>query len=95
MPQTKSQIKNIKIILRNRNNNRKYKLAVKQAIKKYLVSTKDISHNKNQSDIIICKNNLSSVYKKIDKAVNKNVLHKNTASRKKARLAKLLSQLVL
>lgn len=95
MPQTKSQIKNTKIILRNRNSNRKYKLAIKQAIKKYLISTKDIRDNKNQNDIFICKNNLSSLYKTIDKAVNKNVLHKNTASRKKARFAKLLSQLVL
>nr|YP_009394340.1 ribosomal protein S20 [Leptosiphonia brodiei]ARW62902.1 ribosomal protein S20 [Leptosiphonia brodiei] len=94
MPQTKSQIKNIKIILRNRNNNKKYKLSIKQAIKKYLVSIKVIVDNKSQKDMIICKDNLSLVYKQVDKAVKKNVLHKNTASRKKARLAKLLSQIV-
>lgn len=92
MPQTKSQIKNIKIIIRNRNNNRKYKLAIKKAIKKYLVSTKFFLESNNQQNLIVCKNNLSEVFKKIDKAVNKNVLHKNTASRKKSRLAKLLSE---
>ena len=38
MPQTKSQIKNIKITLRNRSNNKRYKLAIRKAIKKYLIS---------------------------------------------------------
>lgn len=92
MPQTKSHIKNTKIILRNCNNNKKYKFAVKQAIKKYLKSTQHTSLNNNKEDLNVCKKNLSIVYEKIDKAVNKNVLHKNTASRKKSRLAKILKQ---
>lgn len=90
MPQTKSQIKNIKITLRNRSNNKRYKLAIKQAVKQYLISVKMIIDNRDSENLIICQNNLSTVYKKIDKAVNKNILHRNTASRRKSKLAKLL-----
>jgi len=35
---------------------------------------------------------LSTAYKAIDKACKTNLIHKNTASRKKSRLAKLLSK---
>nr|YP_009393925.1 ribosomal protein S20 [Polysiphonia sertularioides]ARW62487.1 ribosomal protein S20 [Polysiphonia sertularioides] len=90
MPQTKSHIKNIKITLRNRNTNKKYKFAVKQAIKKYLISLKKIKIDLNDQNLNICNNMLSDVYKVLDKAVNKNVLHKNKAARKKSRLVKLL-----
>nr|YP_009395381.1 ribosomal protein S20 [Polysiphonia infestans]ARW64361.1 ribosomal protein S20 [Polysiphonia infestans] len=93
MPQTKSHIKNTKTILRNRNINKRYKLAIKQAIKKYLFSIKKTATNENidKKYYSLCQENLALVYKYVDKAVNKNVLHKNTASRKKARLSKLLS----
>nr|YP_009399923.1 ribosomal protein S20 [Tolypiocladia glomerulata]ARW69742.1 ribosomal protein S20 [Tolypiocladia glomerulata] len=90
MPQTKSHIKNIKVTIRNRNNNKKYKSAIKKAMKNYLASLKKSPLNQNQNNLDSCANTLSVVYKVIDKAVNKNVLHKNSASRKKSRLAKLL-----
>nr|YP_009395589.1 ribosomal protein S20 [Vertebrata isogona]ARW64617.1 ribosomal protein S20 [Vertebrata isogona] len=90
MPQTKSHIKNKKVILRNRNSNKKYKIAIKQSIKEYLLSIKSIINVNNEEGLKLCQNNLSIVYKKIDKAVKKNVLHKNTAARKKSRLARLL-----
>nr|YP_009399307.1 ribosomal protein S20 [Kapraunia schneideri]ARW68913.1 ribosomal protein S20 [Kapraunia schneideri] len=93
MPQTKSQIKNLKTTLRNRVSNKKYKQGVKQAIKQYLLSIKIASDNKSQDNIDLCNNNLSIVYKKIDKAVKKSILHKNTASRKKSTLSKLLKQI--
>nr|YP_009396606.1 ribosomal protein S20 [Vertebrata australis]ARW65792.1 ribosomal protein S20 [Vertebrata australis] len=90
MPQTTSHIKNSKLILRNRNSNKKYKIAIKQSIKQYLLSVKSIITTNNQDTLKLCQDNLSTVYKKIDKAVKKNILHKNTAARKKSRLAKLL-----
>lgn len=90
MPQTKSQIKNIKITLRNRSNNKRYKVAIRQAVKKYLASVKIITDHSNNENLVICQNNLSTVYKQIDKAVKKNILHRNTASRRKSKLAKLL-----
>jgi len=91
MPQTKSHCKNIKIILRNRYRNKKYKLAIKKAIKYYLISIKDNQTQINVNDsLLICHDKLSLAYKAIDKAVQKKVLHKNTASRKKSGLAKML-----
>nr|WGH13048.1 ribosomal protein S20 [Echinothamnion sp.] len=93
MPQTKSHLQNSKIILRNRSRNKKYKLSVKKAIKMYLFSLNNIgkNNNSNQTNLDICANNLSIVYKNIDKAVKKKVLHKNTASRKKSQLANMIN----
>nr|ARW69323.1 ribosomal protein S20 [Polysiphonia sp.] len=89
MPQTKSHIRNIKIISRNRSRNKKYKLAIKKAIKNYITSVVVSNGSTNQHDTN-CIDNLSLVYKTIDKAVKRKVLHKNTASRKKSRLASLI-----
>nr|YP_010619858.1 Ribosomal protein S20 [Symphyocladia marchantioides]WAX03871.1 Ribosomal protein S20 [Symphyocladia marchantioides] len=91
MPQTKSHIKNSKIILRNRHFNRRYKLIIKKVIKTYILSVKNISSHDSKENLNICLNNLSIVYKMIDKAVKKKVLHKNTASRKKSRLANMIN----
>nr|YP_009394961.1 ribosomal protein S20 [Polysiphonia stricta]ARW63523.1 ribosomal protein S20 [Polysiphonia stricta] len=91
MPQTKSHIKNTQIILRNRSRNKKYKLAVKKAIKSYLVSLKNISTD-NDADLKESKDKLSLVYKTVDKAVKSKVLHKNNAARKKSRLTKMISK---
>nr|YP_009944593.1 ribosomal protein S20 [Osmundea sinicola]QFR99887.1 ribosomal protein S20 [Osmundea sinicola] len=92
MSQISSNTKNNNIILRNHSRNKRYKLAIKKAIKKYLLSlnsdklqSSDLSNNlKNSLD------NLSLVYKRIDKAVKRKVLHKNNAARKKRRLARML-----
>nr|YP_009654370.1 ribosomal protein S20 [Pleurostichidium falkenbergii]QCH39657.1 ribosomal protein S20 [Pleurostichidium falkenbergii] len=90
MPQTKSHIKNSKVILRNRSRNKKYKFAIKKAIKTYLWSVElNVSEN-SENSLNLCLNNLSLVYQTIDKAVKKRILHHNTASRKKSKLAKIL-----
>ena len=90
MPQTKSHIKNAKVSLRNRSRNKKYKLAVKKAIKNYLISVKTLSRHNDESSLQDCKTKLSTVYKAIDKAVKIKILHKNTASRKKSRLNQVM-----
>nr|YP_010851619.1 ribosomal protein S20 [Echinothamnion hystrix]WGH14631.1 ribosomal protein S20 [Echinothamnion hystrix] len=92
MPQTKSQLQNSKIILRNRNRNKKYKLLIKKAIKTYVFSLKNILKDdlNTQKNLEISKSNLSIVYKRIDKAVKKKILHKNTASRRKSKLANMI-----
>lgn len=91
MPQTKSEIRNNKIILRNRSRNKKYKLAIKKAIKSYLFAIKNNSQGDDQKELEqIYQNKLSYVYKVIDKAVKTKVLHKNKAARKKSSLAKII-----
>lgn len=89
MPQTKSHIKNQKIILRNRLRNKKYKVAVKKAIKNHIANIQNTLNPNNEKNSVSCTKSLSLVYRAIDKAVKKKVLHKNTASRKKSKLSKL------
>ena len=65
---------------RNRERNQAVKSRVKTMTKKVLttVDTKDLEASKTA---------LSVAYKELDKAVSKGIMKKNTASRKKARLA--------
>nr|CRF40119.1 Ribosomal protein S20 [Laurencia snackeyi] len=86
MSQTSSNIKNNQTILRNRNRNKKYKLAIKKAVKNYLF----VLGNNNFESSQIRLNHLSFAYQKIDKAVKRKVLHRNAAARKKGRLARML-----
>lgn len=81
MQKNLSAIKKTKITLRNRCINRKYKSSIKTSIKRFLLSVK------NSQNVL---ENLSVVYKKIDKAVKRGVIHKNTAARKKSRLVKMI-----
>ncbi|MBC2855810.1 MAG: 30S ribosomal protein S20 [Cetobacterium sp.] len=80
MAHSKSAKKRILVAERNRERNQAVKSRVKTMSKKVLatVETKDIDAANAA---------LSIAYKELDKAVSKGVLKKNTASRKKARLA--------
>nr|QCI07707.1 ribosomal protein S20 [Nitophyllum punctatum] len=88
MPKNLSSIKRISITSRNRLRNKKYKLAIKKSIKKYLFSVKSVDSTKisNLENL----DNLSFIYQKIDKAIKRGVIHKNKGARKKARLAKYM-----
>nr|YP_009392482.1 ribosomal protein S20 [Caloglossa monosticha]ARW61044.1 ribosomal protein S20 [Caloglossa monosticha] len=83
MSKNLSAIKRVKVALRNRSQNKKYKVAIKKSIKKYLLNI----HSNKKNDILT---DLSLVYKQIDKAVKKGVWHKNKANRKKSRLSKMI-----
>ena len=95
MSQSSSNAKNIRVISRNRYENRRYKLSIKKAIKSYLSSTQSIKveTNSKSKEKQSCLDALSVVYKRLDKAVKKKVLHKNTAARKKQKMAKILKWL--
>lgn len=84
MPKNLSALKKTQISLRNRVRNKMYKSAIKTLTKKYITSLKQ------SKDISVYKSNLAAVYQKIDKAVKRGIIHKNTASRKKSLLAKLI-----
>lgn len=90
MSKNLSAVKKVRITLRNRLRNRKYKFSIKKSIKKYLLDMKDTSvdsMNFSKNNL----NNLSIVYQKIDKAVKRGILHKNQGARKKARLAQIMN----
>ena len=84
MPITKSAIKaaNRSLVLQKRNN--EFKLRMKMAIKKFLKSITK-AEKLSQTD-------LNTVYKYIDKCMKVGVIKKNTAARKKSRVAKAFAK---
>nr|YP_010198990.1 ribosomal protein S20 [Hydropuntia urvillei]UAD88439.1 ribosomal protein S20 [Hydropuntia urvillei] len=87
-----SAIKKTQVSLRNKYRNKSYKSAIKTLTKKYIFSLNNMLHTDRQYNCIL---NLSAVYKKIDQAVSKGVLHKNTGSRKKSILAQAMKNVSL
>ncbi len=62
------------------------KTDMKKTIKKFLASVD--TKNKDEAQ-----NDLKAVYKKLDKATKRNIIQKNTASRRKSRFSKLLANI--
>lgn len=85
MPVTKSAIKKAKQDERNRKRNRVLINAYKEA-------SKNVRKLAESGKINEAKKALSDAYSKIDKAAKRKVLHKNNASRRKARLAALIKK---
>ena len=92
MANSKSALKRIKIAERNRLRNKDYKSAVRTLMKKTFQAVEDYAAEPNEAAMATINQNMSAAYSKIDKAVKRNVLHRNNAARKKARLAKALKQ---
>ena len=87
MANNKSAKKRILIANRNRLQNRFYKTSVRTLTKLFLTNleiykTSPTPENKEKVQSI-----LNSIYSLIDKACKKNIFHKNTAARKKSKLA--------
>lgn len=87
MANNKSALKRIQINKRNQLQNRFYKSSYRTLIKKFLVQLENYKISKNPDDKVQAQILLSLAYSLIDKACKKNILHKNTAARKKSQLA--------
>jgi len=86
MANIKSAKKRVLIAEANRQRNVAFKTSIKTAIKKALsLAASDDKDALNAS--------LSKVYQLCDKAVSKGILHKNTAARRKSRLALAIKKL--
>ena len=83
MPNIKSSIKRVEVSKKKTLKNTIKKSALKTAIKK----CNEAIVNKDASAPSV----LNATVKSIDKAAAKNLIHKNTAARKKSRLAKALN----
>nr|NP_043711.1 ribosomal protein S20 [Trieres chinensis]P49507.1 RecName: Full=Small ribosomal subunit protein bS20c; AltName: Full=30S ribosomal protein S20, chloroplastic [Trieres chinensis]CAA91743.1 30S ribosomal protein S20 [Trieres chinensis] len=90
MANNASAEKRILINERNRLQNRFYKSSVRTLTKLYLKDLEVYKISRNPSDKEKAKNRLSLVYSLIDKGSKRNVFHKNTAARKKSKLASQL-----
>jgi small subunit ribosomal protein S20 len=83
----KSALKRIQIAERNRLRNRSYKSAVRTLIKKYFADLNAYAANPSPESMEAVQKSMSAAYSKIDKAVKRGVLHRNTGARQKSRLA--------
>jgi len=87
---TKSAKKRILVAERNRQSNRTYKSTVRTLIKKTITSCENYKKDPNADNEKLVKESLNQAYSLIDKAVKKNVLHKNNGANKKSRINNLV-----
>ena len=87
MANNKSALKRILISKRNRLQNRFYKSSVRTLTKMFLKNVEAYKMSQDTNDKLKAETLLSSVYSLIDKGSKKRVFHKNTAARKKSKLA--------
>ena len=83
MPQRKTSIKDLKKNRAHQMHNLDIKSELRKTIKQFVATA--------ATDIKAAEKLLPVVYKKIDKAAKRNIFHKKTAARRKARYAKLLT----
>lgn len=86
MANTKSAEKRIDINKRNRLQNKFYKTSVRTLIKLFFKNLEVYKTSKRPKNKQKLEEILRSVYSMIDKGTKKNIFHKNTAARKKAKL---------
>ena len=86
MANNKSAKKRIQIAERNRLINKSYKTTVRTLTKKTLQSCEKYKKDPNEDNKNIVKESLNKAFSLIDKAVKKNVLHKNNGANKKSRI---------
>ena len=85
MPQRRTAKKDLRQNKKRHTRNLEIKQGVKEAIKKLKKAV-------DSTDASIKEKALKEVYKVLDKAASKNIIHQNKASRKKSRLGKLLKK---
>ncbi|MBI3617780.1 MAG: 30S ribosomal protein S20 [Candidatus Omnitrophica bacterium] len=83
MPQRRTAIKDLRRNRRHHLHNLDIKTDLRKTIKNFLalITAKNVAEARSA---------LKLVYKKLDKAAKRHVLHDNTASRRKARFSKLV-----
>jgi small subunit ribosomal protein S20 len=87
MANNKSAKKRILISKRNRLQNRFYKTSVRTLTKLFIKCLELYKNNQTNENKEKLQNLLNSIYSLIDKGTKKNIFHKNTAARKKSKLA--------
>ena len=83
MPQRRTAIKDLRKAHTKHMHNLDIKTDLKKTLKNFMTAA---TEKKADSQEL-----LKTLYKKLDKAAKRNVLHKRTAARRKARFAKLLT----
>ena len=90
MANNKSAKKRIQIAERNRLINKSYKSTVRTLTKKTLENCEKYKKQPSDDTKNLIKTSLNKAFSLIDKAVKKNVLHKNNGANKKSKINKLV-----
>ena len=90
MANNKSAQKRIQIAERNRLINKSYKSTVRTLTKKTLENCEKYKNAPNEENKNLVTKSLNRAFSLIDKAVKKNVLHKNTGANKKSKINKFV-----
>jgi small subunit ribosomal protein S20 len=91
MPRIKSAIKRVEISERNRQYNRLVKGGVRSSIKAVFNLVDRYVATKDATVLTQIQEAMNLAFSKIDKAAKKGVIHRNTAARRKSRLARYWS----
>ena len=86
----KSAKKRIQIAERNRLINKSYKSTVRTLTKKTIENCQKYKNDPNENNKELVKTSLNRAFSLIDKAVKKNILHKNNGANKKSKINKLV-----
>ena len=90
MANNKSAKKRIQVAERNRLVNKSYKSTVRTLTKKTLANCEKYKQNPNSDNKDLVQLSVNQAFSLIDKAVKKNILHKNNGANKKSRINKLV-----
>ena len=92
MANNKSAKKRIQVAERNRLVNKSYKSTVRTLTKKTLAKCEKYKQEPNSNNKDQIQFSINETFSLIDKAVKKNVLHKNNGANKKSKLNKLVKK---
>ena len=95
MANNKSAKKRIQIAERNRLVNKSYKSTVRTLTKKTLANCEKYKQDPNSDNKNQVMLSVNEAFSLIDKAVKKNVLHKNNGANKKSRINKLVKNFLI
>ena len=95
MANNKSAKKRIQVAERNRLVNKSYKSTVRTLTKKTLTNCEKYKQEPSSKNQELVEFSVNKAFSLIDKAVKKNVLHKNNGANKKSRLNKLVKKFLI
>ena len=94
MANNKSAKKRIEIAERNRLQNKSYKSAMRTLMKRCLTACTASSPESGEEAKVSIQKNMNDAFSKIDKAVKRGVLHRNTGANQKARISSAVKKAI-
>ncbi len=88
--------RNRKLVAQNKRNriiNRRYSSTIKTLFKLFSFKIKSVKVDSLEKDSKEIKTVVNNLYSMIDKAIKKDVIHKNNAARKKSRISRILAKI--